>query len=165
MTVLEALASYSYSVIALDAADPPNASDPATLSVTLPTPPDTQAPEAPTGLITTLVESGQVTLQWTASSSDAEPDFVGYRLYRQGLLVDSTTALNYTDDTVSAETTYLYEVVAYDNATPANESSPATLSVTTPVAPDTQAHRSAHRVDHHARRIGTGYPPMDCLEQ
>jgi chitodextrinase len=125
--------SYSYTVRAVDAAG--NVSlDSAALSVTTPAAPDTTPPTAPTGLTAPSVTPTQVQLTWNAATDNV--GVTGYRIYRGGVRIGTSTTTGYTDATVAAATTYSYTVTAVDAA--ANESVPsAALSVTTPAAPDT----------------------------
>ena len=54
-------------------------------------------------------------LTWTVAA-DLGSGIAGYKLYRNSVLLVSTTSLNYTDNTVAADTSYSYDVYAYDNA-------------------------------------------------
>jgi uncharacterized repeat protein (TIGR03806 family) len=98
---------------------------------------DTTAPTVPSGVTVAAQSPTQLLVSWTAST-DAGTGVAGYRIYRDG----STTALatvtttNYTDATVLANTTYGYTVLAFDGATPPNESlRSGSVSGTTPPAP------------------------------
>lgn len=85
---------------------------------------DTTAPTAPTGL-TASGGNGSVSLTWTGNS---EGDLAGYNVYRAdsagGTYIKVNSALvntsSYSDNAVSASTTYYYKVTAVD--TSANES-------------------------------------------
>lgn len=97
------------------------------------TPPDfsdTTPPTAPTNLSKSAAHN-EVILTWTAST-DAT-GVAGYFIYRDNIEIASVTVTGYTDATVSAGTTYVYSVKAYDAN--GNISDSATLSVTTPAAP------------------------------
>jgi lysophospholipase L1-like esterase/chitodextrinase len=84
---------------------------------------DTTAPTAPGSVIATAVDPGQVTLRWTASS-DSGIGLAGYRIWRNGLpLATTTTATNFTDVGLLQNTAYTYNVSAYDRMEPlTNES-------------------------------------------
>jgi hypothetical protein len=93
---------------------------------------DTTPPSVPTGLATTSVASGSVSLSWNASSDNV--GVTGYTIYRNGTLYGTTgsSATAYTDTTVAPSTGYSYTVDAFDAAgNHSAQSSP--LAVTTPV--------------------------------
>jgi chitodextrinase len=80
-----------------------------------------------------------VQLTWDASSDDGV-GVAGYRLYRDGdnTPLANVTVTHYTDTGLTANTSYVYTVRAYDAASPANESAlTKAVSVTTPPAPPT----------------------------
>ena len=120
--------SYSYTVVAYDAAGNVSQSS-NTASVTTPAAPDTTPPTVPTGLKTTATSASSVTLAWTASS-----DNVGvalYSIYRGTTLIGTSTSTSYTDTTFAQGQTYSYTVSASDAAgNMSAKSSP--LSVTIP---------------------------------
>ena len=92
---------------------------------------DTQPPSVPTGLATTSVASGSVSLSWNASSDNV--GVAGYTVYRNGTLYGTTgsSATTYTDTTVAPSTSYSYTVDAFDAA--GNHSAQSSsLAVTTP---------------------------------
>ena len=93
---------------------------------------DTQAPTAPTGLAGNVVSGARVDLSWGASSDNVAVG--GYRIFRGGVQIGSTTGTTYSDTTAVPGSTYAYYVVAYDTSN--NVSQPSnTISVQTP--PDT----------------------------
>jgi len=95
--------------------------------------PDTQPPSAPTNLSATAVSPTQVNLTWTASTDNV--GVVGYRVYRNNTQIGSTTGTSYSDTTCTSNTTYTYEVTAYDGAL--NESARSNQAVvTTPATTD-----------------------------
>lgn len=95
---------------------------------------DTTPPTAPTNLRATAVSPSEVDLSWTASSDNF--GVAGYRIYRNGTQVGTSTATAYADTSVQPSTSYSYTAVAYDAA---GNTSPAsnTAAVTTPATPDT----------------------------
>jgi chitodextrinase len=120
---------YSYTVASYDNATPPNVSAPsAAWSVTTPAP---NAPSTPTGLTTVSATSTQVVLSWTASTDTGGPGLAGYRIYRGGTQIGTSTSTTYTDATTSGTTTYSYTVAAVDIEGVLSGQSTA-LSVTTP---------------------------------
>jgi chitodextrinase len=95
--------------------------------------PDTTPPTVPTGLTAAAVSTSQIHLDWTASTDNV--GVAGYRVYRNGTAVGSTTSNSYTDNGLAANTLYTYAVSAYDGASPPNESLPsAAASATTPAS-------------------------------
>jgi chitodextrinase len=118
---------YSYQVKARDAANNRSGFS-NTASAT--TPADTTKPAAPTNLGATAVNAHRVDLAWTASSDNV--GVTGYRIYRNGSLLNTVGAVTtYSDTSTVSFTPYSYVVRAIDAAT--NESDPSnTASVTTP---------------------------------
>jgi chitodextrinase len=90
---------------------------------------DSTPPTAPTGLTAAAQTSTQVDLSWTASTDNV--GVAGYRVFRSGAQIGTTTSTNYADSTVSAGQTYDYHVVAYDGAGNTSTAS-NTATVTTP---------------------------------
>lgn len=79
---------------------------------------DTTAPSIPTGLTATAVSSSQINLSWNASSDTS--GISGYRLYRNGLLVNTFVSTSYQDTGLTANTSYSYTVSAVDASSNAN---------------------------------------------
>ena len=75
------------------------------------TPTDTQAPSTPSGLSATTVSSTQINLAWTASTDNV--GVTGYKVYRDGAQVGTATTNSYSDNGVSPNTLYGYQVRAY----------------------------------------------------
>ncbi len=102
--------SYEYSVSAYNAAGYESArSTPVTVNID-----DVSPPTVPTDLTVTSVQVDAVTIYWHASTDNV--GVAGYRVYRDGTLMGSSTGLFYTDQTVSAGNSYAYTVSAYDAA-------------------------------------------------
>jgi fibronectin type 3 domain-containing protein len=125
--------SYSYRIVALDAAG--NSSDQSAAATASTTgAPDGTAPTQPGGLSGTAVSSSQVNLAWTASTDNV--GVTGYKVYRNGTLQpgptqpDPNPPTSYSDQNASPGTTYTYQVSAVDAA--GNESTKASTTVTTP---------------------------------
>jgi chitodextrinase len=117
--------TYGYSVRAVDAAG--NRGPSAAASVTVA---DTTAPSVPAGLRAQALSSPpRVALAWSASSDNV--GVRGYRVYRDGVLVATTSGTSFTDTGVRGSRTYRYQLTAYDAA---GNASGATVSVsaTTP---------------------------------
>jgi chitodextrinase len=116
-------------------------------STTTTTTSDTQAPTVPTGLKATVVSSSQINLNWTASTDNVA--VAGYKVYKNGNLIATTTSKTaYSDTGLAASTTYAYKAAAFDtagNVSPLSVSASATTTAapaadTTPSSTsDTQA--------------------------
>jgi len=122
--------SYTYSVIAYDAAG--NVS--AAASVVGSTGPDTQAPTAPSNLVGTPMSSTSGALSWTASTDNVA--VASYRVSRDGTLVATVTATNWTESGLTPGASYKYSVVAFDAA---GNASAAATTVMTMLSADTEA--------------------------
>jgi chitodextrinase len=86
-------------------------------------------PTAPTNLSAMVVNSTEVDLSWTASTSTV--GVAGYTIARNGSTIGTSPTVSYNDTTVSANTSYTYTVSAYD--TQGNVSSPSnSVTITTP---------------------------------
>lgn len=70
------------------------------------TPEPVPTPIAPTALRSTAVTDNSVSLAWSEPSVPA----TSYRIYRDGNLIGSQTAMTYTDDNLSQSTRYNYQV-------------------------------------------------------
>jgi Fibronectin type III domain len=92
-------------------------------------PGDTTPPSVPAGVTATATSSTSVRVDWGASTDDA--GVAGYRVYRDGALLATTTGTTYPDSGLQPGTTYAYTVAAYDAAGNASDQS-APASVTTP---------------------------------
>lgn len=115
---------HTWSVVAYDAAG--HRSDPATVQATVAAPPAGLA--APTNLSAAArSRPPRVQLSWAAGDARA----VGYRVYRDGSVVATTTTTTYLDSKVKAAKKYRYAVTALD-AGGAESPPSATVSVKTP---------------------------------
>src|SRR6266480_3426955 len=132
-TGLSPSTTYSYTVAAYDAAGNLSAQS-SSASATTPAPPDTTPPSVPTGLTASAVSSSQINLSWTASSDNVGVS--GYRVYRNGTQIATTSATSFANTGLAASTTYSYTVAAYDVAGNLSAQS-SSASATTPAPPDT----------------------------
>jgi chitodextrinase len=95
-------------------------------------PADTQAPSVPGGVTASAVSPTRVDLAWTGSSDNQ--GVAGYRIYRNGTAIGTTSSTSYSDTTAAPSSTYSYTVDAVDTTgNRSAQSDPA--SVTTPNQP------------------------------
>jgi chitodextrinase len=129
--------TYTYAVVAIDAAGNASpVSSPASATTHPSSSGDAQAPSAPAALSATATGTSTVDLSWTASTDNVGVS--GYRIFRNGSQVGTTTNTSYTDSGLSPATVYTYSVVAFDAA--GNNSAPSgSATATTGTPPDTQA--------------------------
>jgi len=73
---------------------------------------DVQPPTTPTHLVATALSQTSVRLSWTASTDDVR--VAGYEIRRDGVIIATSETNTYTDNTVTGDTSYAYEVRAYD---------------------------------------------------
>jgi chitodextrinase len=93
---------------------------------------DTTPPSVPANLGASNVTSNAATISWTPSTDDT--GVAGYRVFRDGSQIGTTSQPHYTDPNLSPSTTYAYAVAAYDAAGNVSATS-APLSVTTTAGP------------------------------
>ncbi len=126
-TSLKASSTYSYILMAYDAAgnhaDMSVSASATTLDV-----PDTTPPKVPTGLMGTPVSASQINLTWTTSTDNVA--VAGYKIYRDGSQVGTSATASFNDTGLTASTTYSYSVSAYD-ATGNGSAQSSAVSVTT----------------------------------
>ena len=123
---------------AKDAAGNVSASMSASVTVALS---DTTAPTVPAGVAATAASSTQINIAWAASSDpvvtgQTTSGVAGYKVYRNGTQVATTTAANYLATGLTASTSYSFTVSAYDAAGNSSAQS-ATATATTLAAADT----------------------------
>src|SRR5205809_482010 len=126
--------SHTLTAVATDLLGVPWNSNPVTVTVSNGPPPDTTPPMVPTGLTASAVSSSQINLSWTASSDNVGVS--GYRVYRNGTQIATTSTTSFANTGLSASTTYSYTVAAYDAAGNLSAQS-SSASATTPAPPDT----------------------------
>ena len=106
-------ATHAFVAKAYDAAG--NVGTSAQITVTVSnTVPDTTPPTVPTGLTLSNITSSSITLSWSASTDNV--GVVGYNIYRNSVKIATTTSSSYANTGLSASTTYVYSVSAYDAA-------------------------------------------------
>jgi chitodextrinase len=108
--------------------------------------PDTTPPSVPSNLTATAISSSQINLAWRASTDNV--GVAGYRVFRNGSQIASTTQLSRADTGRSPSTTYSYTVAAFDGSgnlsaqsaavpattqdAPPPDTTPPTVSLTSP---------------------------------
>ena len=130
-TGLMPLSTYEYGLLAFDNVG----NETATVLVRGMTLPDTQAPSDPVNVQAASVTDVSVRLSWEASTDEGGSGLLGYRVERGEDVLGVVSGLEYTDESVEASTSYLYRVVALDNAEPSNESDGVSVPVDTPAEP------------------------------
>ena len=91
---------------------------------------DTTAPPVPSGLTATAVSSSQINLNWSAVvDTSGGSGLAGYKVYRSVTQIATTTATNYQDPNLTANTQYCYRITSYDVA--GNESGQCTQACAT----------------------------------
>jgi chitodextrinase/sulfur relay (sulfurtransferase) DsrF/TusC family protein len=90
--------------------------------------PDTAPPSDPTNLVATALSSSQISLSWTASTDNI--GVAGYRIFRNGVQAGSTVSPGYIDGNLTANTSYQYAVLAFDNAGNVSALSPSVPATT-----------------------------------
>ena len=130
-TGLAANTTYSYTVAAFDASGNASAQSSPPVPITTQTS-DTVPPSVPAGLSGTAVSSAQINLIWTASSDNTA--VTGYKVFRNGgaTPIATVSSASYSDNGLSASTTYSYTVSAFDAAGNNSAQSSPALEVTTP---------------------------------
>jgi hypothetical protein len=94
---------------------------------------DTAAPSVPTGFHAAATTSSSVTLAW-----DASTDNVGvkdYEVYRNGMLIGTSTTNSFSDTGLSSNTSYNYTVCACDTAENKSSQTSAITAVTLVATP------------------------------
>jgi chitodextrinase len=91
---------------------------------------DTSPPSVPGNLAVTGTSSSSASLSWSPSSDNV--GVAGYRVYRNGSQVGTTSGTTFTDTGLSGSTRYTYTVAAYDSAGNASAQSAGVAATTSP---------------------------------
>ena len=141
--------AHELTAVARDAAGNVGASGP--VAVLVDDVADTSPPTAPTQLVANATGPTRVELSWTASQDNV--GVAGYVILRDDVEIGSTTGTTYSDDGVSANTSYRYTVVALDPT--GNRSAPSgPANVTTPSIPPSPTSFTFAAAGTSARRRG-----------
>lgn len=89
-------------------------------------------PTTPNRFTARVISSNQIDLSWSASTDNV--GVAGYKIYRDEILIATTSLTTYSDKNLSPSTTYTYAVSAYDT-TGNNSLKSSGVSVTTPPNP------------------------------
>jgi hypothetical protein len=116
------------------AVSPPSSPPPAEAPPAETPPPvfDALAPTVPGNLTATALSPTDIRVAWTSSTDNV--GVAGYRLYRDGSQVATTTGTSHIVTSLAPASTYRFTISAYDAAGNASPLS-AVVSATTPVAP------------------------------
>jgi chitodextrinase len=99
---------------------------------------DTTSPSNPTNLIATTISSSQIDLSWNVSTDNV--GVAGYKIFRNGMQITTTTNTAYSDTSLSPSTTYTYAVSAYDaTANESGQSNQATATTLSESSQDTES--------------------------
>jgi chitodextrinase len=123
---------YSYTVRAVDGAGNLSAnSNSASATTQAPPAPDTTPPSVPQSVAATAVGATRIDLTWNASTDTGGSGLAGYRIFRDGSTTPLATVAttSYSNTNLTANTSYSYQVRAYDNA--GNESALSTAAAAT----------------------------------
>ena len=93
--------------------------------------PDIVPPSIPADLITEVISSSEIKLDWSASTDDATTDdaSIRYRIYRDGVYLYTVSETYKTNSLLDPDQTYCYTVSAIDTAD--NESLQSNISCST----------------------------------
>ncbi len=118
--------TYTYKVTAYDAMSNESAQSTPAGTTTW----DGQAPTVPTNLSATPISSTRIDLTWTASTDNA--GVTGYKVFRNSSQIGTSGDATYSDITCLPNTTYTYEVSAYDARSNESAHSAPAIATTPP---------------------------------
>ncbi|MBO0462569.1 M60 family metallopeptidase [Enterococcus sp. DIV1298c] len=75
---------------------------------------DTQAPTVPSSLTAGTITTNSIQLNWQTATDNVA--VTGYHIYRDGVRIQSISGTSFTDQSLTSNTTYTYQVSAYDAA-------------------------------------------------
>lgn len=113
-TTIASNGNHSLTAVARDAAGNRTTSAAVTVNVNNAPTADTTPPSVPTGLSALAASSSQINLTWNASTDNV--GVTGYKIFRGGSQIATSTTTSYSNTGLSASTSYSYTVAAYDAA-------------------------------------------------
>lgn len=133
-TGLSPSTTYSHTIAAYDAAGNVSGQSNSASAITRTSvSQDTTPPSTPTNLTATVISSSQINLAWTTSTDNV--GVAGYRIYRGGNQVATSTTNSYSNTGLSPSTIYSYTIAAYDAAGNLSNQSPQALATTQAAEP------------------------------
>lgn len=123
-----------YAQVSNNSTDTKNVSADAALFVFVGTA-DTQAPTVPGSVTATAASTTSIQLNWAASSDNVA--VTGYKIYRGGAYLASSATNSYTDMDLTPNTSYSYEISAYDAVPNESARSSSVTRATLSVPPST----------------------------
>jgi chitodextrinase len=130
--------TYSYTVVAYDAAGNSSAPSGPASATTQAVASDTTPPSIPAALSANAISASQINLSWSASTDNV--GVAGYNVLRAGALIAVTSSLTYGDVGLSPSTAYTYTVSTFDAA--GNTSAPSTVASATTLAASSRNNSS-----------------------
>jgi len=106
------------------------------VSFTPPPPLDTTNPTTPGNLRVTSKTTSSISLAWNVSTDSGGSGLAGYKIYRDGSYIWSTTSTSFTNIELSSGTSYNFYVRAYDNAVNHSGNSNTVTAATSSLIPD-----------------------------
>lgn len=105
---------------------------------------DTTPPSIPSGVTAQALSSSQIQINWALSTDNV--GVTGYRIYRNGTEVGTSTTGYFVNNGLSADQTYLYSVRAYDAAGNHSSHSASESATTFTAQPNTQINFNNHTI-------------------
>jgi hypothetical protein len=131
----------------------------ATVDVQMGVVPDTQAPTAPTGLSATPGQS-TAALRWSAATDNV--GVAGYRIFRDYALVGTSPTPSFADGNLAPDSTYRYQVEAFDAAGNSTLSQPLLVSTLRPPDPPDDGDDVAPPADARAPYVRISSPGREA---
>ncbi len=106
--------SYSYAVLAYDAAGNLSLQSNTAAATTPATATDTTIPSTPGDLLATAISPSRINLSWSVANDNV--GVTGYNIYRNNVLIATSSVNSFANIGLSASTSYTFYVKAYDAA-------------------------------------------------
>jgi len=145
---LTASTTYSYIVKAFDAAGNVSSNSNLASATTFATGTiDITMPTAPTNLSATTISTSQINLAWTASTDNI--GVAGYKIFRNGNQIATSTIASFNNTGLTASTTYTYIVQAFDFNSNVSANSNSVIATTLSSSGDTIAPSAPRKLKAH----------------